>query len=268
MDLSTLIAAGAGNPLLLFAAALTLGGLHGLEPGHGKTMMAAYIVAVRGTVGQAVLLGLSAAFSHTVIVWVLAVAGLLYGDRLIGDRTEPWFVMGSGALVVAVAMWVFWTSRPASRRRRHEHRHAPQDRSHEGARGEAHGHLDAHARSHVRELERRVGSGRTTTAQTVAFGLSGGLIPCPAAITVLLLCLQLGHFALGIVLVSAFSAGLAAMLVAVGAAAALGLGFASGRSRRVEAAMANAPRISAAVICLIGAAMMASGWSHLHGAGP
>lgn len=73
MSLTDMIEAGSANPALLFVFALVLGALHGLEPGHPKTMMAAYIIAVHGTVKQAVLLGVSAAFSHSIIVWVLAI---------------------------------------------------------------------------------------------------------------------------------------------------------------------------------------------------
>jgi hypothetical protein len=79
MDIGAAIAQGAANPVLLVGTALLLGALHGLEPGHSKTMMAAFVIAVRGTVWQAVLLGLSAAVSHSIIVWVLALAALAYG---------------------------------------------------------------------------------------------------------------------------------------------------------------------------------------------
>ncbi|MCB2099703.1 MAG: nickel/cobalt efflux protein RcnA, partial [Rhodobacterales bacterium] len=79
MDLHAAIAQGTAAPVALLAMALLLGGLHGLEPGHSKTMMAAFIIAVRGTVGQAVLLGLSAALSHSLVVWVLALAALTWG---------------------------------------------------------------------------------------------------------------------------------------------------------------------------------------------
>ena len=85
MNLTDMIANGSANPVLLFCFALLLGALHGLEPGHSKTMMAAYIVAIQGTVKQAVLLGVSAAFSHSIIVWVLAIAALTWGNELIGE---------------------------------------------------------------------------------------------------------------------------------------------------------------------------------------
>ena len=108
MPLTQMIEAGSANPLLLFLFALVLGGLHGLEPGHSKTMMAAYIVAVHGTVRQAVLLGLAAAFSHSIIVWVLAALALTWGNELIGEELEPYFMIASGLVVLGIAAWMLW----------------------------------------------------------------------------------------------------------------------------------------------------------------
>lgn len=124
MDLGAAVAQGAANPVLLIATALVLGALHGLEPGHSKTMMAAFIVAVRGSVRQAVLLGLSAAFSHTIIVWVLALAALSYGQDLAGEGFEHWFLLASGVLTVLIGLWIFArTWRAHAARRAHSHRH-------------------------------------------------------------------------------------------------------------------------------------------------
>lgn len=114
MTLSELISQGEASPVLLLLMAMALGALHGLEPGHSKTMIAAYVIAIRGTVGQAVLLGLSAALSHVVLVWVLALLGLRFGDALIGERMEPWFIMMSGAIILMLSVWMFrqsWRAR-------------------------------------------------------------------------------------------------------------------------------------------------------------
>ena len=125
--------------------------------------------------------------------------------------------------------------------------------------------MDAHARAHAAEIRARVATGRIGTWQTILFGLSGGLIPCPAAITVFLLCLHLGKLTLGITLVSAFSIGLAITLVAVGVVAALGLRYVSARTSRFDRIMQLAPSISAALIALIGGLIIWSGISHLDG---
>ncbi|MEM6727825.1 MAG: nickel/cobalt efflux transporter [Pseudomonadota bacterium] len=280
MDLTGLIEQGAANPILLFVMALILGGLHGLEPGHSKTMMAAYIIATKGTVGQAILLGVSAAFSHSIIVWVLAYIALAYGNELIGEQLEPYFIAASGVIVIGIAVWMFWQAWQADRAKAHRAAHALAH-EHAHALAHAHGHNhghdhdhhhhdhldgDAHARAHAAEIEARLADGRTGTWQTVLFGLSGGLIPCPAAITVFLLCVQLGQFGLGITLVSAFSLGLALTLVLIGMVAAMGIGAVSQRAGRYEWLMNAAPYLSAGLIAAIGGVMLwvAFGHSHLH----
>src|ERR1039458_2266600 len=80
--------------------ALLLGALHGLEPGHSKTMMVAFIIAIRGTVLQAVILGLCAAFSHSLVIWLLAGLALHYGSQWNAESTEPYFQLGSAVMIV------------------------------------------------------------------------------------------------------------------------------------------------------------------------
>jgi ABC-type nickel/cobalt efflux system permease component RcnA len=89
-DLATLIQQGSSNLWLFIPTAILLGALHGLEPGHSKTMMAAFIIAVRGTLGQAILLGLAATISHTAVVWLIALAGLHFGSKFNTEATEPY----------------------------------------------------------------------------------------------------------------------------------------------------------------------------------
>src|SRR5207302_8010387 len=86
-DFQSLLAGG--NAWLFLPSAILLGALHGLEPGHSKTMMAAFIVAVRGTVLQAVLLGLAATLSHTAVVWAIALIGLHFGAQWNSETSEP-----------------------------------------------------------------------------------------------------------------------------------------------------------------------------------
>ncbi|MGD1884033.1 MAG: nickel/cobalt efflux transporter [Paracoccaceae bacterium] len=282
MNLTEMIENGSANPMLLFVFALALGALHALEPGHSKTMMAAYIVAIQGTVNQAILLGVSAAFSHSIIVWVLAMAALTWGNELIGEQLEPYFIIVSGIMVLGIAAWMLWQAwpRPDGHHHHghgsghgHDHHH---DHEHDHRHGHDHGHhhhhqddaldnahLDAHARFHAAEIRERLATGKVGTWQTILFGLSGGLIPCPAAITVFILCLHLGQFALGVTLVSAFSIGLAITLVAIGIVAAVGLKVMSSRTSRFDRLLRAAPWISAALIALIGVAIIWTGFSHL-----
>src|ERR1700704_6429076 len=119
---------GAANLWFFIPTAILLGALHGLEPGHSKTMMAAFIVAIRGTVTQAVLLGLSAAFSHSLLIWVLAAVALKYGGQWNAETTEPYFQLASAAIIAGLAVWMFWRTRrdtkAAAAHEHHEHGHA------------------------------------------------------------------------------------------------------------------------------------------------
>ncbi|KAA5604083.1 nickel/cobalt efflux transporter RcnA [Roseospira marina] len=295
MDITAALADETGQPVVLAATALALGALHGLEPGHSKTMMAAFIVAVRGTVCQAILLGLSAALSHTLIVWILALLALWLGEAMIGEALEPWFMMASGAIILVIAAWMGLRTRQTDGRHGgghgdahdhdHHHGHDPHhdhDHHHHGH-DHAHGHgpdaaashhhndplpqegtMDAHARAHARGIETRFGGGGgATTGQVILFGLTGGLIPCSAAITVLILCLHLDRIWLGVGLVGAFSLGLAVTLVAAGVVAAVGLRAVSRRTRRFDGWLEKAPYVSATIIAVIGVGMIAAGWAHL-----
>ncbi|MEM8950507.1 MAG: nickel/cobalt efflux transporter, partial [Pseudomonadota bacterium] len=205
---------------------------------------------------------------------------LYYGDALIGEQLEPWFMIASGVLVLGIALWMSLQMRRSASSPHDHHHHA--EHVHDGAHHHhdhghhhdhdhhedhdhhhAHAHLDAHALAHAREIETRLAAGKTSTFQTILFGLSGGLIPCPAAITVFLLCLHLGKVALGITLVSAFSIGLALTLVLVGAVAALGLREISRRTSRLNRLFDAAPYLSVVLITVIGLLMIYSGWHHL-----
>jgi nickel/cobalt exporter len=278
-----------GNSWLFVPSAVLLGALHGLEPGHSKTMMAAFIVAIRGTLAQAVLLGLSATVSHTAVVWVVALAGLYFGRSWNTAATEPYLQVASAVLIIAVAAWMLWRTRQIGRERdghhahTHDHNH-DHDHDHDHDHGHAHhhghtnirvhahehghahpaiggyqvfelvapGYQDPHELAHASEIRRRFAHREVTTAQIVVFGLTGGLIPCPASITVLLLCLQLKKLALGATLVLSFSVGLALTMVAVGAVAALGVRHAARRFSGFGELARRAPYFSGALILLVG----------------
>ncbi len=266
-----MIEQGNVNPFLLIASASVIGALHGLEPGHSKTMIAAFIIAVRGTVMQAILLGLSAVVSHSFIVWVLGLLALTYGDEMIAEDMEPWLIMASGVIILCIAFWMasrIYRDHKAKRSHSHEHHHGSESaghhhHSHDDADNHSRLPQDAHARAHATDIEKRFSSGRATTGQVIWFGLTGGLIPCPAAVTVLILCLHLNHFWLGVGLVASFSVGLALTLVSVGVVAAWGVSVARQKSSRFEALFAAAPYISVVVIGLLGLLMLYSGFSHI-----
>ena len=137
-----------GNAWLFIPSAILLGALHGLEPGHSKTMMAAFIIAVRGTLMQAVLLGLAATVSHTAIVWLIALGGMYFGQQWSAEASEPWMQIISAVLIIGVAAWMLWcTSRNQAAR---FHDHGDHDHDHDHGHGHGHGH-DHHGHDHAHE---------------------------------------------------------------------------------------------------------------------
>ena len=129
------------------------------------------------------------------------------------------------------------------------------------------GYQDAHERQHAEDIRRRFAGREVTTWQIVVFGLTGGLIPCPGAITVLLLCLQLKRIALGSVLVLCFSIGLALTMVASGVIAALSIRYAERRFGGFGTLVRRAPYASGGVILCVGAYVALQGWQTLPHAG-
>ena len=239
-DISEIARLGASAWLYL-PFAVVLGALHALEPGHAKSLMAAYIVSIRGNARQATLLGLSAAVGHTLVVWILAILGLMLGNKYIVDQAEPWLWLLSGGLVVLLALRLLWSLRLHS----HHHHH--------------------HHRGHAGDGEAKVPR-HVTNSDIVWFGFSGGLLPCPSAIAVLLVCIQIKAFALGVAMVAAFSAGLAATLVATGIGAAWGANKATKRWPWLERAADRAPYFSGGLMLIVGLFMLVTGIGSIHAA--
>lgn len=389
LSFSELIAQGATHAWLFIPSAILLGALHGLEPGHSKTMMAAFIVAIRGTVWQAVLLGLTATISHTLIVWGIGLGGMYLWRGVAAEELEPYFQLASGAIIVLIAAWMFWRTWREQHGEAHGHSHHDHDHGdhhhadhhhndhhhadhHPGAArheidtghgrvalelfedgmparwrltrrggndwqaqevtvtteridgqqqvfrftqkngfleslevipephefmvrltlvhgGHAHsydvafvepdghqhdpiheelrgldvageGYQDAHQLAHANDIRRRFANRNVTNWQIALFGLTGGLIPCPAAITVLLLCLQLKEFTLGAVLVLCFSIGLAITLVTVGAVAALSVRHVTRRAPWFSVIARRAPYLSSVLIIAVGIYVGVHGW--------
>ncbi|ARP90651.1 nickel/cobalt efflux protein RcnA [Bordetella genomosp. 9] len=271
-----------GHAWLFIPSAILLGALHGLEPGHSKTMMAAFIIAIRGTIKQAILLGVTATVSHTLVVWGMGLGGMVLWQGVDADALEPYFQLASGAVVVSVAVWMFWRTwrdRRAASLAPHEHHAHHEHHSHH--RNHAHGHdpmhdpargldvagsgyQDAHQLAHANDIRQRFKDRNVTNAQIALFGLTGGLVPCPAAITILLLCLQLKRIALGATLVLSFSVGLAITLVSVGVAAALSVRQVSKRTNWFGTLAARAPYFSSLLIVAVGFYLALHGWLAIH----
>ena len=456
-DIIHLLQNGGGHVWLYLPVAVLLGALHGLEPGHSKTMMAAFIIAIRGTVWQAVLLGISAALSHSLIIWLLAGLALFYGNRFTAESMEPYLQIGSAVMIFMLAVWMYFRTRREVREA-HLHKHGPEPSDQPGykmstpaagrelppisfldesadadpwrtashshastttpvalrageilsagglilppgmrkehhsepsvpvtaspaatrpgvmldtghgflnvtivgengasrfrihpckANGSAvpvpkgthlgietarldgstrkfqldakdgywestgevphpheflavltlghsdHAHTyrirfkdeadgpgqgpqaveeieddgveyqDAHERAHAQDIARRFANRSVTTPQIILFGITGGLMPCPAAFTILLVCLQLKRIALGFSIVGAFSFGLALTMVTVGAVAAWSVHHAEKRFSGFGDWMRRAPYISCAMLVCLACYMAWSGWHGL-----
>jgi len=244
-------------------------------------MMAAFIIAIKGTVKQSIMLGLAATLSHTAVVWAIALLGMSFGSRFATEAVEPYLEVVSGCIMVGIALWTLWQTRQNERacfsthddHHSHEHSH---DHDHDDHHHHEHHHSkeeiifeelgscnDAHELAHAKDIKKRFSNKEVTNTQILLFGLTGGLIPCPASITVLLICLQLKQFTLGVVLVFAFSVGLALTLVASGVIAALSMRHLSKKWNGFGEIAKKAPYFSGGLILLVGLYIGYQGLHHL-----
>jgi len=215
---------GRGVLVVLLLSAFGWGMLHALSPGHGKAMVAAYLVGTRGAARHAVGLGMTVTVTHTIGVFALGLVTLSLSQYVLPEDLYPWLNLASGLLIVAVGAGVL---RARVAKARHAHAHA---RPHDHHHGDHH-----HDHHHAPE--------RITARGIVAMGVSAGLIPCPSALVVLLGAVAQHQIALGLLLIVAFSAGLAATLVALG----LVVVTASGLTQRIGGGAGRAATIASAV---------------------
>ncbi len=204
---------------LALGLATVLGGLHALTPGHGKTLVAAYLVGSRGTVGHAAALGAIVTFTHTASVIVVGLLALFASQFVVPSALVPILEVGSGLLVVGLGarlVWQRWAAlrRPASGvRHDHEHGHSHEHghgHTHASEQPHTHDHGDGHVHAHAPGPEGiRLGS-------LVAMGVSGGLLPCPEALGIMVIAVGLNRILLGLGLIVSFSFGLAAVLIVIG----------------------------------------------------
>jgi nickel/cobalt transporter (NicO) family protein len=192
--------------LLGLVVAFGLGGAHALEPGHGKTIVAAYLVGSRGTMKHAALLGAVVTFTHTISVFLLGLGMLVLSKSIVPGNVIRSLEAVSGLSIVAIGAVMFYQRLRqllhTMAHEHHDHHHHAHDHHHHHEHG-PHGH------SHLPE-------GEVTLGSLIALGVSGGLVPCPAALVIMLAAIAFGHVGAGLVLLVAFSLGLAGVLMAVG----------------------------------------------------
>jgi nickel/cobalt transporter (NicO) family protein len=209
--------------LLFFLGSFGLGALHAATPGHGKTVSAAYVVGARGRPVDAVTLGVFVTLSHTSGLVLVAAVAALGVAWLAPERVQTYLNGATALLVTAVGVWLLLGLRRRAFRttevRAHHHEHDGHEHEHHGHEHERHGHEHGHA------LHRHVSlpsaaEGRPSLGVLLWLGVAGGLVPDPAALALLLAAFAAGATVVGMLAVVAFSLGFAAVLVAVGVAAA------------------------------------------------
>ena len=194
--------------LFALAVAVGLGAFHALEPGHGKTLVAAYLVGSHGTFKHALLLGLVVTAAHTAGVYLLGLATLYASQYIVPERLYPWLGLASGIMIMTLGSMLL-LRRHRDKHGMHSHQHGHTHHHHHGLHDrEYHSHGDAH---HHHEPNENV-----SLKQLLALGVSGGIVPCPAALVVLLSAVSMQRIGFGLLLIGAFSVGLATVLVAVG----------------------------------------------------
>lgn len=235
--------------LLYFPMALALGALHALEPGHAKSLTASYLIGIKGTKRDAFVLGLSVAATHSIIVIGISAMALWFNDEAFAGQATEWLAKSSGFIAIGIGTWMLWKRVSNRFRSSHVHHNHENDEEHHH-----HDHLDdvAHARVHADALPRYATRGeRPSLLQIVVFGAAGGMIPCPASITVMLLALSTGKTGLGLFTVLGFSLGLALSLVSIGLLIVTGLSKLS-NSGKLSWLSRHAPIVSAALVIVSG----------------
>ncbi len=257
----------AGVALFGLLFAVLLGGLHAMSPGHGKTIVGAYLIGSRGTTRHAAFLGLTVTITHTAGVFALGVATLLASEYVVPERFFPILSLVSGAIVVGLGFGLLIRRlRGVLGGHSHGHVYAHDDHTHaHDSQMPSHDHdqtIDptmppSHGgRTHTHLPPGVDGSG-VTWRSLLALGISGGILPCPSALVVLLAAISLHRVGYGLLLVVAFSLGLAGALTAVGLAFVYAgrLVKSTGRFGRLDRLARVLPILSALVITCAGAAI-------------
>ncbi len=273
---------------LLFAVGLGMG--HAFSPGHGKTVMAAYLIGERGTAWHAAALGIIVTVTHVWSVVLLGIVVLYAGEHVSSEQLNFWTSLASGSIIVAIGAFLFFRryntyvlARHGTTDTAHHHHHhvdvghhahdaevshADSHHHHDHDHGHDHDHQHEHDHSHTHGDHHHGPGGHThvidgkdgnppTYKSILWLGISGGIVPCPAALIVLMLAINVGRLALGLLLIVAFSFGLASVLVAIGIAVVRASGKVRERIGDRSPLLLALPVVSAVMITGLGALMVA-----------
>ena len=241
---------------LLLAAGL--GALHAMSPGHGKTVAGAYLVGSKGTAKHAAFLGLTVTLTHTSSVFALGLLTLFASSYVLPETLFPYLSLASGAIVLTIGLTLFarrlrsafgWAGAEAHHHHEHEDGHTHTHSREGGTLTHSHG-----GREHS-HLPPGADGSPLTWRSLLALGVSGGLLPCPSALVVMLSAISLGRVGYGLALIVAFSVGLAATLTAVGLLFVYAGRFVAGRRAGEGRLVKVLPVLSSLVIACAGAAI-------------
>ena len=219
--------------IIALVVSFVLGGLHALTPGHGKAVVAAYLVGTKGRIIDAIFLGLIVTFTHTFSVIAIGLILLFAKERIAQEDIVLWLSLVSGLLIVGIGGWLlaknmkqYYAGKDHGHEHDHNHSHDHGDgHTHSHGDGHTHSHGDGHTHSHGDGHTHSHGIGRThshaPTERTgfwslLSLGISGGIVPCVDALIGLLFAISLNKLTWGVIILCAFSLGLAAVLVAIG----------------------------------------------------
>jgi len=255
-----------GGQIMLIAIimAMIYGGLHALTPGHGKTLVAAYLIGTQGRIADAVILGIVTTFTHTFSVILLGLITLFASKYILPQQLLPFLQLFSGLLIVGIGTWLmvkriksptgFEThggkhahTGPDGKKYYHSHEHTRHDTDrHKHSHNNSHHHISEqthfhhhddttshpnphshdhhpdhnHAHTHhndeTRESGVETGKKKTSLATLISLGFSGGMVPCPDALILLLLAIAINRLTFGLLILVAFSFGLAFVLITIG----------------------------------------------------
>jgi nickel/cobalt exporter len=277
--------------IIYYLTATLLGGMHALEPGHGKTVVAAYLIGTKGKKIDAVILGLVVTLTHTFSVILLAIAAKVASTRmtLTDESLHGYIGLVAGLLILAVGIWMLVQRiRGKDPFHHHEHSHShhhnhDHDHDHEHVHHDLEDHSDTHSHhdhdhghdiqhnhnhnhnhghDHARAHGHVHGEKKDGYWQLFLLGVSGGMVPCPAAIAILLASLGTGRLGEGLIYILLFSLGLASVLIAIGITV-VSAGKFAGRFLDAKQFANKIAIVSAGLITLIGAATLISSIRHL-----
>jgi len=197
---------------MILGTAFVLGALHALGPGHGKSLMAAYLIGSRGRMADVVVLALTLTVSHVFSVVALGFIALWITDFFMPEQMSKWIGLFSGLSITAIAIWLFFSRLRLLRQGKiYSHSIEPPG---ENRICESEHHHEPH--SHEGHAEHHHFNPKLSIRQNLALGITGGIVPCPKALVILLLAISLQKIALGILIVVVFSLGLSLVLVTIG----------------------------------------------------